>query len=309
MNKYHIILLSILLNLSALNILAQGFSELKKQAKKLYKSKEYALSGQTYDKAFKQKQGRAVDYYDAACSWALAGNKDKAFDYLDLALDKGWHNKDWLSRDKDLQSLHAEKNWDKILKKAQANLDMYEKDFDKELQSQLEQLYIKDQTLRQLYREAEQKFGQKSEQMTYFWSVVNKQDKENEKEIIEILDKKGWPGTSLVGGKANKAVFLVIQHAPLDMQEKYLPMLRESVTKGESQGQDLALLEDRVAVRNGKPQIYGSQITRNKEGKWEFDKIKDPEYVNQRRKAIGLSPIEIYAKGYGIVWTVKQKEK
>jgi hypothetical protein len=37
------------------------------------------------------------------------------------------------------------------------------------------------------------------------------------------------------------------------------------VKKGESSGGHLALLEDRIQMRNGKPQIYGSQITRDEE--------------------------------------------
>jgi hypothetical protein len=62
----------------------------------------------------------------------------------------------------------------------QVNLDQYEKDFDKPLKSQLENIYVRDQTLRQLYREAEEKFGRESEEMKYFWQLVNREDSLNE---------------------------------------------------------------------------------------------------------------------------------
>lgn len=309
MTKYKILAFLVLLSLFTFNIQAQDFSELVKNAQKLYQDKEYLSSAKIYDKAFEQKEGKAKDYYNAACSWALAKDKEKSLKYLNLALDKGWHNKKWLANDKDLEILHQEKEWTKLLSKAQKNLQEYEKDFDKPLQKKLEKIYVKDQTLRQLYRDAETKFGSNSDEMKYFWSLMAEEDKENEQEIIKILDEKGWPGKSLVGGKANIAVFLVIQHAPLKIQEKYLPMFEESVKKGESQSKNFALLQDRILMRKGKAQLYGSQVKRGKNGKYEFHKIKEPEYINQRRKEIGLSPIEEYAKRYDIVWDIEQKKK
>jgi hypothetical protein len=146
--------------------------------------------------------------------------------------------------------------------------------------------------------------------MKYFWQVVSEQDSLNEFEVIEIIEGRGWVGTNLVGGKANMTLWLVIQHAPIEAQEKYLPLLEKSVKAGDSQGNHLALLEDRIQMRNGKPQIYGSQITRDQEsGKQIVYEIKDPEYVNQRRKSVGLGSIESYVKRWGIDWIVEQKER
>ena len=140
--------------------------------------------------------------------------------------------------------------------------------------------------------------------------MVTEQDSLNEIEVIKIIEEKGWVGKSLVGGQANMTLWLVIQHAPLETQEKYLPLLKESVLKGESQGSHLALLEDRIQMRNGKPQTYGSQITTDeKTGKQVVYEIWEPEYVNQRRKEVGLGSIEDYVKKWGIEWTIEQKEK
>lgn len=103
---------------------------------------------------------------------------------------------------------------------------------------------------------------------------------------------------------------MVIQHAPIETQEKYLPLLEKSVKSGDSQGNHLALLEDRIQMRNGKPQTYGSQITRDQEsGKQIVYEIIDPEYVNQRRKSVGLGSIEDYVQRWDIDWTVEQKER
>jgi hypothetical protein len=288
---------------------AQSSGSLAKKAMSLYKNKKYNEAGLLFDKAFKEKEGSSWQYCRAACAWALTGDKVKAMGYLKTAADKGWKNLDWMNRSKDLKGLRNEKEWKGVLAKVQANLDEYEKDFDKPLQKQLEAIYMRDQALRQIYREMDKKFGIGTPESKYFWNLMRQEDRKNEKEVEEIIKKRGWVGTSVVGGKANMALWLVIQHAPLKTQEKYLPMLRKSVKAGESSGRHLALLEDRILVRNGKPQIYGSQITTNSKGNNIFDPIKEPEYVNQRRRSIGLGPIEAYAKRYGIEWTIKQKNK
>lgn len=288
---------------------AQSFRDMTQKAMSLYKAKKYNEAGQLFDKAFKTKEGSSGQYYNAACAWALTGDKTKAIVYLKKAANKGWKNRDWMAKDKDLKGLHNEKEWKGILTKVQANLDEYEKDFDKPLQKQLEAIFMRDQALRQIYQEMDKKFGRGTPESKYFWSLMRQEDHKNEKEVEEIIKKRGWVGKSLVGGKANMALWLVIQHAPLKTQEKYLPMLRKSVKTGESSGRHLALLEDRILVRNGKPQLYGSQVTTDSKGNNTFDPIKEPEYVNQRRRSIGLGPIEAYAKRFGIEWTIKQKTK
>ena len=59
----------------------------------------------------------------------------------------------------------------------------------------------------------------------------------------------------------------------------------------------------------GKEQIYGSQIYENEDGSFYVKDLQEPEYVNQRRREVGLGPIEDYVGHYGIEWIVEQKEK
>ncbi len=303
-------ILLLLICLLTLTIQAQSFHELVTNADNFYTAKEYQKSATEFDKAFKIEEGNASQYYNAACSWALTGDTIQSIKYLMLSADKGWSNLKHIKKDADITSLHAVEGWEKVISKVQTNLDEYEKDFDKPLKSQLEQINVKDQTLRQLYREAEDKFGRESDEMKYFWQLVSEQDSLNELAVIKIINERGWVGKSLVGGQANMTLWLVIQHAPIETQEKYLPLLKESVKLGESQGSHLALLEDRIQMRNGKPQTFGSQITRDEvTGNQIVYEIWEPEYVNQRRKEVGLGPIQDYIKRWGIEWTIEQKEK
>lgn len=302
------ILTTLIACLIGLSVQAQTFEEFISKGGSFYEEKKYQESGGEYDNAFKIKEGNSRQYYDAACSWALTGDTVKSIAYLNLAAEKGWTNLKHIKTDKDLSTLHSVKGWEAVLSKVQANLAEAEKDFDKPLKEKLEKIYVKDQTLRQLYKDAETKFGKESDEMKYFWELMAQQDSLNELEVVQIIEEKGWVGKSLVGGQANMTLWLVVQHAPLETQEKYLPLLRESVLKGESGGSHLALLEDRILMRNGKPQTFGSQITTDeKTGNQVVYEIKDPEYVNQRRKEVGLGPIEDYVKRWGIIWTIEQK--
>ncbi|PKP47179.1 MAG: hypothetical protein CVT92_17140 [Bacteroidetes bacterium HGW-Bacteroidetes-1] len=181
-------------------------------------------------------------------------------------------------------------------------------DQDSTLKMNLESIRTKDQTLRLIIPELENRFGKDSDELTYIWTLIHFQDSINETDVISIIDKYGWLGTNRIGELANQTLWLVIQHAPIYIQEKYIPFLRISVEKGESEGWYLAFLEDRIAMRNGENQIYGTQSKYNKTTeKYHIYPIQNPENVNERRKRIGLETIEEYAKENGYIIDKNEK--
>lgn len=62
----------------------------------------------------------------------------------------------------------------------------------------------------------------------------------------------------------------------------------------------MAMMQDRILMREGKKQIYGSQVVYNKTGEQIFYPIEDETNVNIRREKVGLQPLEEYAKYFGI---------
>ncbi len=128
--------------------------------------------------------------------------------------------------------------------------------------------------------------------------------------VTAILDSAGWLGEDVLGHKANQALFLVLQHADAQpkVQEAYLPMMREAVEQGKARASELAMFEDRVAVNNGRPQIYGSQIGW-KDGKGFVKPMVDEEHVNERRAAVGLEPLEKYTERFGFTWAPTPKKE
>jgi len=86
--------------------------------------------------------------------------------------------------------------------------------------------------------------------------------------------------------------------------------MREAVKNGKAQGSSLALLEDRVALGQGKRQIYGSQIGRDPETQIYFiSPLEDPDNVDKRRAEVGLQSLADYASRWQITWDVEQYKK
>lgn len=108
-------LATISLFLITLTAFSQSFESLISQGKNLYDSKKYLESAQAFEKAFAVKNGSASDYYNAACSYALAGENENAINYLTKAVDLGWTNVSHLKSDSDLTNLHEESSWDDIV--------------------------------------------------------------------------------------------------------------------------------------------------------------------------------------------------
>ena len=61
---------------------------------------------------------------------------------------------------------------------------------------------------------------------------MERKDSINLIKVMKILDERGWLGKNVVGTQGNQTLFLVIQHADLEYQQKYLPMMREAVKDG-----------------------------------------------------------------------------
>ena len=163
------------------------------------------------------------------------------------------------------------------------------------LKEKLEDIGRRDQTLRLLLPDVVSKFGNESQEYTYIWSLIHHEDSVCLNELTEILDEHGWLGVNRVGESANQYIWLIIQHSDLEVQEFYLPVLKESVSKGESPGWHLAFLEDRILVRNKKEQKYGTQAIWDKELKQnKICPIEDVHTVDQRRAKLGLETMEEY---------------
>ncbi len=282
------------------------------QADSLYNTKEYKESAAKFKAAFDELDGKAApnDRYNAACSYALANDIENSFYHLNYLAENPkikYKNLNHITSDSDLDLLHDDARWAKLISTVEANKQEYEKDLDKPLVAMLDTIHQIDQEYRGQVRAIEKEFGFKSKEVKAHWKIINKADSINLIKVSRILDERGWLGEDIVGRQGNSTLFLVVQHAGIDTQLKYLPMMQEAVKKGNASPSSLALLEDRVALRQGNRQIYGSQITSDKEtGELFVSPLIDPENVNVRRAEVGLGTIEQYIANWELTWDVEK---
>ena len=286
------------------------YDNLVKKADRFYRTKNYKSAAVTYTLAFKSNGWKApvTDRYNAACAWALANMPDSAFYQLHRIVD--YIDYQQITTDHDLNTLHTDKRWKPLLENIQQTAKRKEAKLNKRLIKQLDSIYTEDQQYRKQRKEIEKQFGRNSQQMNALFKIMDETDSINLIKVKKIIDHHGWLGADVIGEKGNSTLFLVIQHTDLKTQEKYLPLLREAVKNGKAYPQDLALLEDRVALKQGKKQIYGSQIIGDSiTGKEIVAPIEDEENVNKRRATVGLEAIEDWAQKWGIEYKSKSKKE
>jgi hypothetical protein len=299
------LLLLVVVLFNASELFAQKFSPpeyliLVTKADSLYKAKDYKQSAFTFSAAFKAFNGHGspTHYYDVACCWALAGYPDSAFYNLKKS---NYSNYDHVIADSDLVSLHNDKRWPAAIAIIKANQQKLQANYNWTLVRELDTIFHNDQDSRLLIEADEKKYGPSSKEVTERWKEIIKKDSINLAEVEAILDKYGWLSRDVIGNKGTTTLFLVIQHGGMRDRDKYLPMMREAVKKGNLFPGGLALVEDRSALEHGKKQIYGSQIAYDKKtGKYFVSPIEDEVNVDKRRAEVGLEPLETYVKNWDI---------
>lgn len=289
---------------------AQSYTQYVKKADSLYNVHQYERSMKVYLQALEIKSTVPHDLYNAACSAALAGADRVAITLLKLSVESGWTNIRHLKADKDLASLHPLPEWTALIDDLQKKVDGIESNYDKALQQELLTIYDADQRVRQAYMNLNPDGPHDKAKADSLSHVIHKLDSANLIKVTKILDTRGWVGKDVVGGQASDALFLVIQHSDLPTRKKYLPLLKDAVARRVARPDNLALMEDRIAIGEGRMQLYGSQLQRNdKTGKYFVLPIEDVQNVDARRAAVGLPPMSDYVKTWGLTWDPRAQEK
>jgi hypothetical protein len=107
-----------------------------------------------------------------------------------------------------------------------------------------------------------------------------------------IFDAVGWPGREVIGGGCWATDWL-LYHAiwSPNVMRRGLGLLRAGERRGEVDSLDVALLEDRILMLEGRPQQYGTEMDWDDDGVLSPLPIADPADVDVRRHAVGLGPL------------------
>ena len=281
-----------------INLVVKGFEHLKKG--------ECQPCLDKYEEAFKITQFSMLNRLRAVSCAFHCKNEAKWKFYLNAAIETNWEDVEYILKDADNQypELTVDKDRDFYTNAFSQIKAIKEKTgYNDALADELKTIYRDDQTLRQQVNSAKTE----AEKIDT-WRKINELDSINLKKIEKIFAEHGYPGKSKVGGLAITA-FLVIQHSDILIQEKYLTLIEKATKEGELGKESLALLVDRINIRRGKKQLYGSQVGDiYGNGKYEFAPIEDEENVNKRRAEMGLVPIEVYAKYFNIDYKFVKKD-
>jgi Family of unknown function (DUF6624) len=168
---------------------------------------------------------------------------------------------------------------------------------DESLQTELLKMLDTDQAGRAKILAAGHEYGFDSPEVDALSKTQGKVDERNVRRLKELIAAHGWPGESLVGPEGARAAFLILQHADHATQVEYLPLVKNAVESGDLGGQALALLQDRILIAEGRKQIYGTQLRRNKTtGALELYPIEDEANVDARRAELDMQPLAEYVR-------------
>lgn len=112
--------------------------------------------------------------------------------------------------------------------------------------------------------------------------------------LNNIIDRIGYPTVDKVGKEANEAAWLVIQHSigQPEFMKKCAVLLEKGIAENRADAKQLAYLTDRIAVFEGRKQLYGTNFDWDENREMNPYPFDDLEKVNQRRRTIGLNSLE-----------------
>ena len=281
----------------------QTIESLVAQANAADDSAHYRAARNLFQRAYRVSGFDPTMLALASLSAAKGSEYSVAFDLLRRALREGFLRKDFLAyveRDSAFASFRRQPQWPATLRDARGRMAR----LDTTLHAELLQLAEQDQKNRAGIEAFIERVGRRSAQGDSATKAMTTADEPLMKRIREIISTSGWPRRDRVGDDGTHAAWLVVQHAPPDVQQSLLPLLRNAVVHGQARASDLALLEDRVRVAQGKLQRYGSQMRSSPTpGPPVLEPIEDEACVDRRRAAVGLEPLADNLRRFGVSYT------
>ncbi|MCW8132069.1 MAG: hypothetical protein KIS92_17105 [Planctomycetota bacterium] len=124
---------------------------------------------------------------------------------------------------------------------------------------------------------------------------MGKVDAENTAYLKKLIGEIGWIDATRFGAQASDAAFLIVQHSgDLPLMMAAIGPIEKDVKAGRLDGQNYALLYDRLKLYMGEKQKYGSQIGQDATGAPVVLPLEDRARVEAFRREIGIFPLSQY---------------
>lgn len=172
------------------------------------------------------------------------------------------------------------------------------------LDSLLLVVHNRDQAVRREVIRLSQQVPPQVDSLMAAYARMQAADAANQRIVSDLLDSNGWPEG--ISPAASETIWLVIDHADLAMQKRYMPLIEEQVRAGRVSKSSYATLLDRMLMREGLPQRYGTQtVSRSRlvegdsarmESVGYLWPLESPECIDSLRATVGLGPVDEYLK-------------
>lgn len=171
------------------------------------------------------------------------------------------------------------------------------------LDSLLRVVHDRDQAVREEVIRLSQQVPPSADSLMAAYARMQAVDAENQRVVSDLLGR-GWPEG--LPDEANETIWLVIDHAGLGMQKRWMPLIQRQAEAGRISKSSYATLVDRMLMREKRPQRYGTQtvsVSRMIEGDstrmerqcWLWP-VENPDRLDSLRDAMGLIPVAVYLR-------------
>ncbi len=253
---------------------SRSHREIAADADLAYQEKQYPRCGALYGEAAAAAPGNAgaVHQYNAACCFALAGDKDRAFAALESAIRIDVLAPGALEKDEDFASLRADPRWKPLVEASTAR--------------RAQHFATLHQGLARVY-EADQR-DRLPGPNGIDWSQVTPRDQARRKEVLEILARNE--------AKHSDDYFyaaMIFQHGESveDIAEAHRLALKAVELDGKNERAKwlAAATKDRWLMKRDEPQLYGTQF--RKSGDVWIQHPVDPRVTDEERARWNVSPL------------------
>jgi hypothetical protein len=138
-------------------------------------------------------------------------------------------------------------------------------------------------------------------------SVASEIDNLHTQTLKEIVSLHGWPTKKQVGIQGIQAAFILLKYShDLVFQQDMLPLVIQSYLDKEGiAGKDVAEFTDKVSIKLGKKQVFGTQAEFI-DGKVIFAAIENPSSVDPLRAQMGMSSLAEYKTTLALLYGLQK---
>lgn len=125
---------------------------------------------------------------------------------------------------------------------------------------------------------------------------VERVDAENMATVDSLL-QQGLPDG--LSPESYKTIWIVIDHSTLERQLHYLPLIEQMASRGAIGRDEYATLYDRVAMKQNRPQRYGTQSVQfgsPENMRLLIWSVESPDELDLLRASVGLMPMADYLR-------------